>query len=383
MVLLMQRATGSFTAAGLATGAFGLAAALSRPLHGRLLDRRGQRSLVLTAAANSGTALALVAAACLGAPSPVLVSLAAVIGLTLPAQGAALRALLPDLAGERLRSAAYAVEANAQELSAIAGPLVVGVVAAAASPYGGMAALALFGFFGTVWYAGAPATRRWNSARPAGTVPGGPLRARVLRSPGMPALLAVVTAIGVTVGLVQVTLPAFAQRHGATHLASILLAAFAVGSLAGGALYGARQWAWDAARQFMAILLALAVSVALLAVPNGMLAMAALAVLAGTGMAPAFAASFLVCDDVAARGSAAESFTWLGAANTAGFGLGGMLAGTAIDRSGPPAAFLAGGALLLVTAVVVRPGALRRRHAPGDGAHDRQDPGTPAAHMDG
>jgi MFS family permease len=353
MVLVTAQSTRSFMVAGLATGAFGLAAAVSRPVHGRLLDRRGHGVLAVTAAANSAAMLALALAARLGAPAVALVALAAVVGLMLPAQGAALRALLPALAGDRLRPAAYAVEANAQELSSIVGPLLVGVLAAAGGPGTALAALAAIGLVGTVWYTRAPATRhRPGTASVAA-------RAGALRSRGMPALLLAVTAMGATIGLIQVALPAFADRHGATELAGVLLAAFAVGSLAGGTLYGARQWRWDAARQLRTILIALAASVALLAAPGGMLAMTALAALAGAGMAPAFAVSFLLCDDVSAPGSAGESFTWLGAANTAGFGLGGVLAGTVIEQAGQPAAFLAGGVLLVAVAAALPPRALR------------------------
>ncbi|MEV6691530.1 hypothetical protein AB0M35_08705 [Micromonospora sp. NPDC051196] len=49
MVLTVEHGTGSYAVAGFAAGAFGLAAALSRPVHGWLLDRLGQRVLLLTA----------------------------------------------------------------------------------------------------------------------------------------------------------------------------------------------------------------------------------------------------------------------------------------------------------------------------------------------
>ncbi|MFI9527650.1 MFS transporter [Micromonospora rosaria] len=355
MVLLVQHGTGSFAVAGSATGAFGLAAALSRPLHGRLLDRLGQRVLLATAAANSAAMLAFVAAVRLGAPPPAVVAVAVLIGLLLPAQAAALRALLPDLAGERLRPAAYAVEANAQELTAISGPLIVGVLVALLPPGGALAVLAVVGFAGTVWYVTAPAARAWR-----GTGFVGPRRS-ALRAPAMWTLMLAVASISVILGVLQVALPAFAGDRDATHLAGLLLSAFAVGSLLGGSAYGAGQWRASAVHQLRVLLLVVAAGVAVLAVADGMALMTGLALVAGLGMAPAFAVTFLACDAIATAGRAAESFTWLGAANTAGFGLGGTLAGFTIEWAGPGAAFVVAATVVLTVAALLwaRPDALR------------------------
>ena len=356
LVLTAEHGTGSFAVAGFATGAFGLAAALSRPVHGRLLDRLGQRVLISTAGANSLATLGFVAAVQLGAPPPVIVAVAAITGLLLPAQAAALRALLPELAGRKLRPAAYAVEANAQELTAIAGPLIVAVLVALLPPGGALAALAVVGFAGTVWYATASAVG--DSRGVAGTPP----RSAALRSPAMWALMTVVVAVSVVLGVVQVVFPAFAADRDAAQLSGVLLAAFAVGSLLGGGAYGGGHWRWSNERQLRMLLPAIAVGVALLSLAGSIVVMAGLAVVAGLAMAPAFAVTFLVCDEIATPGRTAESFTWLGAANTAGFGLGGALAGVAVDRAGTGTTFVLTAIVVLIVAGVLwaRPDLLGR-----------------------
>ena len=95
LLVHVRQITGSFGAAGLATGAYGAAIGVGGPLLGRLADRRGQRGVLLTGA--GATAVQLLALAVLpsGAPWALLVALSAGIGLTRPPVGACLRAALP------------------------------------------------------------------------------------------------------------------------------------------------------------------------------------------------------------------------------------------------------------------------------------------------
>jgi MFS family permease len=79
-----RQLTGSFAVAGLVTGAYAIASALSAPLLGRLADRRGQRSLLISSAAAS--ALVLIADGLLpaGTPAVVLIALGAATGACSP-----------------------------------------------------------------------------------------------------------------------------------------------------------------------------------------------------------------------------------------------------------------------------------------------------------
>ena len=75
-----------------------------------------------------------------------------------------------------------------------------------------------------------------------------------LSAAGMRALLAVLLAFGVAVGIVQVAVPAFADAHGSAATGGFLLAALSAGNLAGGLVYGGRSWPGTLARRLTVLL---------------------------------------------------------------------------------------------------------------------------------
>ena len=87
--------TGSFAAAGVVAGAFAVSLGVGGPMLGRLVDRRGQTTVLLAGALVAGAALAAIAALPAGAPLAGLVGLAVVLGLSTPPVGACLRASSP------------------------------------------------------------------------------------------------------------------------------------------------------------------------------------------------------------------------------------------------------------------------------------------------
>ena len=92
LLLLIHQATGSFAAAGAASGAFS-AGTLTGPVKARLLDRRGQRVMLLVL--GLGAAAAMLAMALLGQadyrnPAAYLVG-CTVAGALMPPVGAAMR----------------------------------------------------------------------------------------------------------------------------------------------------------------------------------------------------------------------------------------------------------------------------------------------------
>src|SRR5689334_19108051 len=76
--------TGSYAIAGLVTGAYAVASAVSAPMLGAVVDRRGQTPVLVAGAAV--TAGLLVADGLLGsgAPAPLLVALGAATGISTP-----------------------------------------------------------------------------------------------------------------------------------------------------------------------------------------------------------------------------------------------------------------------------------------------------------
>ena len=90
LVLYLAAERDSFAIAGLVNGAFGLGSAIGIPLQSRLIDRIGQRRVLLPLAFVDVTAtVVLVALTEAGAPTAALMATGFVGGFAIPAVGAA------------------------------------------------------------------------------------------------------------------------------------------------------------------------------------------------------------------------------------------------------------------------------------------------------
>jgi predicted MFS family arabinose efflux permease len=207
IVVLVRSVTGSYSAAGLAAGAFGIGTAVSAPLAARAADRLGQRRVLLVLAAAFAGALiilALISGHRSGAAAAVL---AAAAGLTRPPIEAALRALWPRLVPPAQVDAAYALDSTVQELIWIAGPLLLAVLLATGSPRLPLIACAVLSIAGTAVYV--MGLRAAPDARNTRTAAASPLRQGRLR-----ALLVCGVCYGVSAGILNLALVAFASAHG-------------------------------------------------------------------------------------------------------------------------------------------------------------------------
>ncbi|HET6505923.1 MAG TPA: hypothetical protein VFG42_03980, partial [Baekduia sp.] len=141
VVLAVREATGSFATAGGAVAAFSAGSSLLAPARGRLVDRRGVRVVAVLAAAHA-LAMALLVVGCVARwPPGGLLGAAAVAGACVPPLIATARALWPAVAGGDLVRAGHALNAALGDAGQVAGPALVGGVAALASS--AAAALAL------------------------------------------------------------------------------------------------------------------------------------------------------------------------------------------------------------------------------------------------
>lgn len=351
-----EHATGAYAAAGLVAGVFALAQGVGGPLLGRLVDRRGQTAILASCALVSGVALGATAALTTDAPLGARIALAIAAGATLPPVGACVRALLPTVVEDRgTLHRAYAMDAAAVELTWVVGPPVVLAVGVAVSTG---AALALTGALlavSTLVFAAAPASRRWRPEHVE-------RRAGAMRAPGMRTLAAVLLAVGLVFGAVEVAVTASAEAFGATGSAGPLLGVWGAGSLIGGLVAAKLGGGARTGAGLIALLAALGVTHGALAFATGPVLLGALVLIAGATIAPTFATVYGMVDAVAPSGSATEAFAWLATTTAVGASGGAALAGALTDAAGAPTAFVVAG---LAAAVATVTAVARTRTLPG------------------
>ena len=349
LLLLVRENGGSYAAAGAVSGGYFVATAVGAPIAGRLVDRRGQARILLSRALIFPTLLAGVCVlALVDAPLVLTGAAAAAAGALMPPVGASLRALWPRLfADAERRAAAYALEASLQEITFIVGPLLVALLTAAASPVLALGVAAVAGGVGTMLIALAEPVRAWRpeQERHAASFLG------ALESPGILTLVGLSACLGLGFGGTEVGFPAFAERHGGPELGSIPLSLFAGGSLVGGLVAGARVTI-PPLRLLRVSAVLLAVGLALPLLGWSLLSMSVLAFVAGLAIAPVVMSAYGLVDAVAARGTAAEAFSWITTAVFAGFSIGMPLGGTLIDAYGDKASFVLGAAAAALGAVL-------------------------------
>jgi MFS family permease len=353
LLLLVRENGGSYAAAGAVSGLYFVATAIGAPISGRLVDRRGQARILRSRAVSFPALLVGVCAlALLDAPLPLIGAAAAAAGGLMPPVGASLRSLWPRMfADAELRAAAYALEASLQEITFIVGPLLVALLTAAASPVLALGVAAVVGGVGTMLIALAEPVRAWRpeEERHAASILG------ALESRGVLTIIGLSGCLGLGFGATEVGFPAFAELHGGAELGSIPLSLFAGGSLVGGLVAGARVTMPPLRLlRVSAVLLTLGLALPLLgwSLPS----MGVLAFLAGLAIAPVVMSAYGLVDAVAARGTAAEAFSWITTAVFAGFSVGMALGGTLIDAYGAKSSFVLGTASAALGAVLVAVG---------------------------
>ena len=352
MLLYVQRQTGSFGTAGLVSAGALVGVALGSVAQGRLMDRLGPtRPLLVTIALFALVTTAGVLAVQLLAPLPVLVALAVAIGLTEPMVGSASRALwsrvTPDGSGARL--AGYAYEAISMEVFFILGPGLAGLLVTAPWAGTGVVVSASCMVVGGLWFALTPIVR---DHRPEPGAGGGRLLG-ALASPGMRTVALAALGFGVTIGFVEVAVPAAATSAGQEGIGGALLSLWSVSSVVFGVLYGMRPWPRAMHLRLPVLLGAFALITALLAIPSTLAGLAVALLVTGTLITPQSTAHSAAIELVAPRGTATEAFGWVITAVTLGLAAGQSASGQLVEHLGTGAAFLAAAVAGLALAALV------------------------------
>jgi len=351
-ILYLAEARDSYAVAGLVDGAFAIGAAVGVPLQSRLIDRLGQRRVLLPAALLDALATGLLIALTeADAPTVALVACGLIGGVTVPNIGTALRTLWPELLRRReeLLPTAFALDSVAVELLFTVGPLIAALIIAVASPVAALVASAACSVVGTLLFIARPPSRDWRPHADSGSH--GALGA--LRSAGVRTIVISSVPVGFCFGAIEISLPSFAEQHGTRELAGVLLATWSVGSVVGGLAYGARAWrsSLGSIYLWLSLLLPLGYLPALFA--PSIAAMALLILPAGLLIAPLGAAGNQLIDRVAPAGAATEAYAWPITAILVGFAGGTAVGGVLVEAFDWRSCFLAAAATAAVGGAVV------------------------------
>lgn len=351
LLLAVQKSTGSFADAGLASAAFGIANVVAAPWRARAIDRWGQRRALTTmGVAQSAAFVGLaVAAAAPHVPLTLFIALGVAVGITAPPLGAAMRVLWASITtvGEQ-RKKAFSLDAVAEELLFVAGPVVVAAVIVATSASTALLVTAAVVLIGTIGL-----TTSSVSGAQFGSVSTAMRSHRPLRQPGFTRVLLVLVAVGGVLGVVEIAAPALAEEQAAVAASGWLLAAFAAGSAIGGVVYGHMRWKASLGAKLFILCVSMGASAVIVSQAGPLLLFAAGLVLLGLFLAPSLITGYLVADAIVPENSRTEASTWINTAVNLGASLASAAAGVLIDASGSWLSLLLVGALAVVMANLV------------------------------
>ncbi|HEU5222277.1 MAG TPA: MFS transporter [Candidatus Lumbricidophila sp.] len=339
LLLHIQAQTGSWTNAGLVLAAVCVGQAIAGPTTSRLMGRFGMRivlgtTLVITAAC-------VVAFAFVPPVMAVYLPLGALAGLTTPPISSAVRTIYPTLVNSRQLGGLFSLDASAQEVIWVVGPVLIIFVATTISTQLGVLMIGAVLLIGGTWFIGLPEvgrTRLPRSSRAIGKV--------LLKPP-----VALATAIGflLVAGYAALEVAVVAvYGHGRSE-SGVLLAICAAGSLIGGFTFGhAPIGPWSSSRRMAIVVIGSAATL----ISTEFWWLAAALFVSGLGMAPVLAANSAIASASVKFSDAPEAFGWLNTGGLVGAALGSAAAGWAIDQVGTSGAFVIATVLAGLGAIV-------------------------------
>lgn len=336
-ILLVQQITGSYGMAGLVGATQTAVAALLAPVLSRLIDVRGERGVLLWAMmAHVIGVVALIAAAYSNLPSATMLVGAAIIGGSSVQFGSLSRARwVHSLGRGRSLERAYSLEAMIDETGFVIGPMVVVPLCLQVHPTAGILASMIMTILGTLMLLRQPRGEE-NTVRMASAIAPGHKNdsTSVVRIPAVRLMIASLVFMGLLFGATEIVIVAFAEHLGQPNAASYVAAVFAIGSLLGAVLYGARQWPGGTAVKIFITFWWIGLgTVPILLAPN-IPTMAIAVFITGLAISPGLIVANLFVEQVSPHDKLTEAFAWLGSAMATGAAIGSIIAGYLVDEFG-------------------------------------------------
>ncbi|MBC9728000.1 MFS transporter [Streptomyces sp. TRM68367] len=349
IVTMLSQFGGEYLLAGTVSATQAFATAAIGPQISRLVDRHGQRRVVVPAMVVSVAAIcALVLCARYAAPVWTLYAAAAVAGC-MPSMGALVRSRWAEIhrGSRQLLHTAYSLESLLDEVTYVAGPILAITLSTEVSAEAGPLTAAVLLAVGVLLFA---AQRRTEPpVRPQ------PQRSKgwALRIPGLGLLVLTLTSVGATYGSVEVATVAFADAHHHKALSGLLLGVYALGSALAGVVFGAIRPRGAITRRLLVGVWAMAVATAPLVFAPGLAVLTGMLFVAGASIAPTLITTMELVSRLAPAARLTESITWIVSGLSVGVALGYGGAGWVADAAGASAGYWVPCAAALLAASTV------------------------------
>jgi MFS family permease len=339
-LLHIERVHHSYAVAGLVLGAMSIGQAIAGPMTSRLMGVLGMRTVLWTTLALCSAAVAAIGVFVM--PIPMTMAVAFFAGLSMPPIQPAVRTIYPKMVNSRQLTPLFSLDASAQEIIWIAGPVAITFVSTQIGTVEGILMSVAIMALGGLWFIASPEVGRVRiprSKRRFGVV---------LTRP--PVLLATVVGFLLIGSCAAIEAGVVANFGEGSPYAGIVLAIWSLGSLIGGLAFGhVPIGPWATARRMLIVFVGVAISTFMLGSWWGL---SLTLVIAGLGIAPALAVLFAIVSASVKFSDTAEAYGWVGTGQLIGAALGSALAGFLIDGSGPIGAFYAAGAFALLGFIV-------------------------------
>ncbi|ADD43691.1 MFS transporter [Stackebrandtia nassauensis] len=349
LVAMLSELRGQYGLAGAVSATFTLSMALLSPLVSRLVDRHGQRRILVPAMAVSAASITgVLLSAHFGAPAWTLFAFAVPAG-TLPTMSAMVRARWTEIyRGSDAMTTTHSFESVVDELTYVTGPAVSILLSTAVFPQAGPLLAIVLLVAGVAAFA---VQRRTEPApRPAETGGGSAIRRAPLRL-----LVFVLFAGGVVVGTVDVVSVAFAEQQGITAAAGIVATCYALGSGIAGLAFGAWKPRIALPKQLVIGAAGTAATTLPFLLAADIASLSAAVFVAGAFFAPTMIIVMSLIEKLVPPAQLTEGLTWAATGVSIGMAAGAGASGFVVDAFGATTGFtvaLCGGVLALAAATV-------------------------------
>ncbi|WP_167051690.1 MFS transporter [Salinibacterium sp. ZJ77] len=329
----------SYAAAGIVLASMSVGQAISGPITSRWMGRWGMRPVLILTVLVCATAIATIALAPLALWGYTTVAFLA--GLSYPPIQPAVRTIYPKIVNSRQLTPLFSLDASAQEIIWVLGPVVVTFVSLQVSSVLGIMLSVGFLILGGAWFISSPEVGQVRippSTRKLGVV---------LKRP--PVLLASVVGFLLVGACAAIEAGVVAEFGEGGAAAGLVLAIFSITSLVGGLGFGhipIGPWALMRRMALFTAGVALAVWAFDFWTISGALA------IAGLGMAPALAVMFTIVSASVKFSDTAEAYGWVGTGQLIGAAIGSAIAGFLIDGMGSAGGFVTALAFSVVGVLV-------------------------------